>query len=1047
MTEIRSLLEKYKIAAQRDEELEIPHILYERRGLDGKVIISKNFILEYKMLLQKEYIRLEKFEESFYQFEKMFFSKYFFREDTDLKWNYYLILIIEENAEEDAVCQLENDDKFLRKLVMTTEEFDIYLGHGIARTGDGKEDITGIDTYGEWQRNLSSLKLDGILTCSYESSKVVDYIDRGIGIRPQGRPILNWNTTETKSAKYLVKQIDCISLKKFREHCLRDNTELSLSRVNLFSGGNGSGKSSLCSAIEYAMTGEISGKSEEGTTSVKIKNREGKQELLKSELQSKEKRELDRLWYGTTTTASKSLLNRHFHVFNYLGLEASKEYISVLEINELVKNVLFGTEVTEAEKKMLRYGKEFADRKKTYDKQIKEIVVEIGKYTGKIEKIEELPKTEILYLLHQLRYKRYVETDAELNDEVFVEKYSELCAQYYKAAEQLMQLCNEKEDGKWIAQEKSAWQMKREKHRLYKENEEKLNNLRQKLETSKRIKYEYSEKLSKVDNLYYQGQGMQGIFSNQWSFREWDNAYRKNDMIKGELLQWLENYQNVLDVQEDAAEIEKKIEAKRTEIRRIHQSIEEISKEIETQKRLKDSLDVVTQEISLLSERYINLHPDVCRCPMCGADYKDNAVLAEVLKKHKKYEEAENNLFRLLLESLAEKEQMVRDEMNAIQTMTEKMEAAQKKQVAIANVMDMLGIDQNTGCEEIEKIVREELKKLQIWLEQHTRLWDYVKTVLDSEELVEYDGTQEWMDYLHKTVQELIGKIERETRQIKEWEMQEQGLMQQLAMDDGVFPIDRWKDFQVKMSAYEDLTLEWDIAIDMPLLKWAKDFGHFEQRIEYAREIYRKKKEYSEGKTYIEKLQKDKEQLEVKCKKCEEAFDLISNQKKLEDIMVNFLLENAKQIELFFKILHRPKEFGTLNINDGKISIVRNSNGNVVESSQMSTGQRMALAFSIMITLHKNAPNAPGFLMLDEPVANLDDMHVLNLIDLLRELAINGTQIIITTADRQMAKYLRRKFSFFQNEYTHYELIRKGSEKTIIKKNHYSFDKKNAMER
>ena len=134
---------------------------------------------------------------------------------------------------------------------------------------------------------------------------------------------------------------------------------------------------------------------------------------------------------------------------------------------------------------------------------------------------------------------------------------------------------------------------------------------------------------------------------------------------------------------------------------------------------------------------------------------------------------------------------------------------------------------------------------------------------------------------------------------------------------------------------------------------------------------------------------------------------------------------------MFFKILHRPKEFGTLNINDGKISIVRNSNGSVVESTQMSTGQRMALAFSIMITLHKNAPNTPGFLMLDEPVANLDDMHVLNLIDLLRELAINGTQIIITTADRQMAKYLRRKFSFFQNEYTHYELIRKGSEKTV----------------
>ena len=72
MAEIRSLLEKYNIVAQRDEELEIPHILYERRGLDGKVIISKNFILEYDMLLQKKYIRPEKLEESFYQFPGRF---------------------------------------------------------------------------------------------------------------------------------------------------------------------------------------------------------------------------------------------------------------------------------------------------------------------------------------------------------------------------------------------------------------------------------------------------------------------------------------------------------------------------------------------------------------------------------------------------------------------------------------------------------------------------------------------------------------------------------------------------------------------------------------------------------------------------------------------------------------------------------------------------------------------------------------------------------------------------------------------------------------
>lgn len=65
------------------------------------------------------------------------------------------------------------------------------------RWGNRKADIPGIDIYGEWQRNLSSLKLDGILTCFYEDSKVQEYIEKNIGIRPQGRPISNWDNTES----------------------------------------------------------------------------------------------------------------------------------------------------------------------------------------------------------------------------------------------------------------------------------------------------------------------------------------------------------------------------------------------------------------------------------------------------------------------------------------------------------------------------------------------------------------------------------------------------------------------------------------------------------------------------------------------------------------------------------------------------------------------------------------------------------------------------------------------------------------------------------
>ena len=70
-----------------------------------------------------------------------------------------------------------------------------------------------------------------------------------------------------------------------------------------------------------------------------------------------------------------------------------------------------------------------------------------------------------------------------------------------------------------------------------------------------------------------------------------------------------------------------------------------------------------------------------------------------------------------------------------------------------------------------------------------------------------------------------------------------------------------------------------------------------------------------------------------------------------------------------------------------------------------------------------------------------------NLIDLLREMALSVTQIIITTANDQISKFIRHKFSFLEEEYSHLELVRKGSEQTQIEVIHYSYNKKTETSR
>lgn len=153
----------------------------------------------------------------------------------------------------------------------------------------------------------------------------------------------------------------------------------------------------------------------------------------------------------------------------------------------------------------------------------------------------------------------------------------------------------------------------------------------------------------------------------------------------------------------------------------------------------------------------------------------------------------------------------------------------------------------------------------------------------------------------------------------------------------------------------------------------------------------------------------------------------------LETAIIEFTTNNIERIEYLFKSLHRPKEFLQLKITeDGSLAALRGNDMLWVKAHQMSTGQRVSLALSVMLSLYLTAENAPKFIMLDEPVANMDDLHMLNLMDILREIALQGTQIFFTTANPDVAILFRRKFSFFGRNFKQYNLVRQNNDGTNI---------------
>ena len=126
---------------------------------------------------------------------------------------------------------------------------------------------------------------------------------------------------------------------------------------------------------------------------------------------------------------------------------------------------------------------------------------------------------------------------------------------------------------------------------------------------------------------------------------------------------------------------------------------------------------------------------------------------------------------------------------------------------------------------------------------------------------------------------------------------------------------------------------------------------------------------------------------------------------------------NAPEISRIFTAIHAPNEFTIRAGDDGGLSIVRDETNTTVTLQQMSTGQRAAYALSLFLAMNCRLRSGPPLILMDDPIAHIDDLNILSFLDHLRELAINGSrQIFLATADDKLAALFRQKFLFLGSD-------------------------------
>jgi exonuclease SbcC len=80
--------------------------------------------------------------------------------------------------------------------------------------------------------------------------------------------------------------------------------------------------------------------------------------------------------------------------------------------------------------------------------------------------------------------------------------------------------------------------------------------------------------------------------------------------------------------------------------------------------------------------------------------------------------------------------------------------------------------------------------------------------------------------------------------------------------------------------------------------------------------------------------------------------------------------------------------------------------------SMLSAGNLNTAALTLFIALHLAVPNALPWLILDDPVQSMDDVHISQFAALLRTLSKeHGRQIMVAVHDRQLFEYLRLELS------------------------------------
>ncbi len=959
-----------------------------------------------------------------------------------LQWNFYYYFITTKEflkANSLKKIEIENDETYSRKSILTEEEFTEWVNSFDSISKISKNEISN-DLYSNWVNYLREKKLNFVFNSEkYPNYKqpFEDYIN---GIPSDDIEVIESNEI-SKGSTEVLKKIKELELVEFREYPLK--RKFNLGSVNLIHGANAVGKTSFFDAIELIITGKLFYKTASDTCKVQLKD--ASNSVLKYPTSPSPYKGRDIDWYNSGANRGNDL-NGNFNKFNYYSSDAAfqlKQDDGKVEKNleTLIADIALGREVNKLEERIKAFHEKFsvsADNFLNESTKLNENLREKNEAIKELNKQQKNPKGYKESLIESLKSNFWNYEINEIDDSFIAKLDNEIQSvlsilskinSHNLSLDKLSKesIIAELRDLK--LKQLSILSIKYEKIKIQQQQQSYL----KEIEKSKRL-------LPLIEELtiYFKHEQFGFLLGLENNINEKTIELKKAKEIK-ELADSIlsneffskesENVRTIKQIEDEIKlreeNLNKKYDETALKIKQIEGSIEDLA--------------IIISDIKSSGQSFIKLNPKAEDCPLCNTHFSNEDLVVAIQRTQESFTNS------IALISLKEELEF-----------TSKRIEENGEQIKVTNKLKRLSVFLFSS-NSFEKTFNE----IKFGSEANTKNLNNLTESLIQLNTIQSQFnnagiTEDRFKYLSESLSE---QISININSITDLDLQKQVLLdRQLQLSAANNQLEKdlnEKEIKLKINftseiANEELLLkrinllqeiesnfnQLEIYLILPPNTLLLNIFERSNAVQSVFETFKKAsleaKQQNQAieitKKEIKKIIAEIDLIKPRQNRAQFAFtelnNLLTKQSKNE-YLSGYISKNKSEIVSIFKLIHTPSEFKDINF-DKKIILISND-GSERTLSEISTGQRSALALSIFLSLNKKLSKGPDILMFDDPVTYVDDMNVLSFFDYLRELVIKSKrQVFFATANDDLAFLFRKKFEFLKDELTTYKLERKN---------------------